>query len=407
MKFKFLFLFVFIFSGFSYSQSANFAFQQGEELLEKQQYEQAIEKFKYVLQKDPYYYEAYYDMGLIYLKTNKKEDAYENFRMAIQTHSNYKEAYEQHAQLALELNKFKEGLNDFENLIRLSPKSQYYEKRAKLYEHLNKSKNMYEDLQKAIELKTDNPETYYKVALIDLQHNNEDSYLKNLSSALNLKNDYQDALYERGMYYFNHQKFTESEKDLKKLFSIKPDYNEQLAENLGQMAFDQQAWDIAISYYDYCIKMFKSQKTTIWINTGICQKNLKQYSEAIKTLGKAISYHRDNSEAYIERALVYDLIGKDAMSKNDFTKAIGIDPKNPLPYYRRGIYYLEKKKYDLSIADISLAIKYNKSAPADYYFLRGSCYFNIHQKDKACNDLSKAAEMGHKEAKKIKLETCF
>ncbi len=407
MRFKFLLLFVCLFSGYGYSQSANFAFQQGEELMEKEQYDQAIEKFKYVLRKDPYYYEAYYDMGLVYLKTDKKDEAYENFTMAIKTKSNYEEAYEQHVKLALELGKYKEGLNDCENLIRLSPKSKYYEQRAKLYEKLNKPKNVYADLQKAIELKTENPETYYKVALIDLKDKNEDGYLKNLSSAINLKNDFQDALYERGTYYFNNQKYPEAEKDLKKLYSIKPDYNELLAEELGQLAFEKKAWQDAISYYDFCINTYKSQKANIWINKGICQKNLKQYDAAIKTLGKAIAYHRDNPEAYIERALVYDLNGKAAMSKTDFTKAIGIDPKNPLPYYRRGMYYLEKQKYELAIEDFTLAIKYNKSAPADYYFYRGSCYFNTHQKDKACEDLSKAAEMGHKEAEKIKSETCF
>ncbi len=390
-----------------FSQSANFAFQQGEKLMEKQQYDDAITKFKYVLRKDPYYYEAYYSLGLINIKMGEKEEAYTNFGMAIKTNSNYTEAYEQHAKLAMELQKYKEGLTDCNNLIRLNKKSDYYTLRATFYKQLQKPDKTYADLLKAIELKTNNPDTYYQAALMAKKQKNDTDFLKFISQVLQIKPTHSDALYLRGMYYYAHQDSGKAYADLNKVYSIKPNYNNELPNVLGEIAFHHKNYKQALVFYNDIINTYHSKSARIWIHKALCQKEMKNYDEAIKTLNKAVAYNRTNPEILIERALIYNLKGKTQMAKTDFSKAINLDKKNPLPYYRRGLYYLNKKKVDLAIADFSLAIKYSKKVPADYYFYRGSCYYATHQKDKACEDLSKAAELGYEKAKKAKAEICY
>ena len=407
---KYLFAIIFVTISLSgHSQSANFAFQQGEDLMEKQQYDDAIAKFKYVLRKDPYYYEAYYDLGIISLKTGKKEEAYTNFGMAIKTNSNYTEAYEQHILLAKELKKYKEGLTDCNQLIRLnSKKADYYANRADFYKALQKDDKAYSDLLKAISLKTQNPDTYYQAALMAKKKKNDADFLKFISQVLQLKPTYADALYLRGSYYYNHQDTGKANTDLIKVYSVDhTTYGKNLPKMLGEIAFHQKNYKQALVYYNDIIKTYHSKDAKIWIRKALCQKAQKHYPEAVKTLNRAAAYDRTNPEIFIERALINDKMGKTQMAKTDFTKAINLDKKNPLPYYRRGLYYLNKKKFDAAIADLTMAIKYNKKPPANYFFYRGSCYFATHQKDKACEDLTKAAELGNKKAEKTKSEICY
>jgi len=404
-----IFFFLIILNYTCNSQSANFAFQQGEELMEKQQYDEAIAKFQYVLRKDPYYYEAYYDLGIISLKQDKKEDAFVNFGMAIKTNSNYKEAYEQHAALAMELKKYKEGLADCNQLIRLDKtKANYYARRADFYKALHKTDKAYADYLKAISLGTTDPDLYHDVALMARDKKNDADFLKFISKAITLKPTYADALYLRGQYYFNQEDTGKANADLIKVYSLNPKkYGEKLPTLLSEIAFHQNNYKQALVYCNDVINTYHSKDSKIWIRKALCQKALKQNAEAIKTLNKASAYDRSNPEIFIERALINDQLGKTQLAKTDFTKAINLDKKNPLPYYRRALYYLDKKKFDAAINDFTMAIKYNKKPPADYFFYRGSCYYATHQKDKACEDLTKASEMGHQKAKKVKGKICY
>ncbi len=403
----FLFLVLLTYTGIS--QSANFAFQQGEELMEKQQYDEAITKFQYVLRKDPYYYEAYYNIGIINLKKDKKEDAFVNFGMALKTNSNYTEAYEQHATLAMELKKYKEGLEDCNQLIRLNQtKADYFVRRATFHKAFKNLDKAYADYMKAIDLGSTDPSLYYDAALMAKENKNNTDFLKFISKSIILKPDYDDALYWRGLYYFSNGDTGKANADLTKVYSINSKkYGEKLPTVLSDIAFYQNNYKQTLIYCDDIINTYHSKDSKIWIRKALCQKELKQNAEAIKTLNKASAYDNTNPEIFIERALINDQIGKTQMAKTDFTKAINLDNKNPLPYYRRGLYYLNKEEFDAAINDFTIAIKYDKKAPADYFFYRGSCYYATHQKDKACEDLTKASEMGHPKAKKVKEEICY
>ena len=117
-------------------------------------------------------------------------------------------------------------------------------------------------------------------------------------------------------------------------------------------------------------------------------------------------YDRKNIQAYVERALLYEEMGKPQLGKNDFSKAIAINPKSALPYFHRGRYYIEKKQYEKALLDLNKAVKYQKNPPADYYYWRAVCLYNLEKDTKACQDITKAAEMGHRQAIKEKSLIC-
>jgi len=82
---------------------------------------------------------------------------------------------------------------------------------------------------------------------------------------------------------------------------------------------------------------------------------------------------------------------------NDYTNAIGYNPKNEIAYFHSGIAKQNLRDYRAAIVDFSRALYFNNS-DAEAYFARGICYYLIGNKQKCCFDLTKALEFGKSEA---------
>ncbi len=404
-----LFLFGVFFSTIAMSQSINYTFSQGEKLLKDKHYDQAIEKFKFVVKKDPTFYEAYYDMGLAYQLKGDEKNAYATYKKATMANSNYSDAYEKHLALAIKNKDYDAALYDLKNLIRLHPqKNIYYEKRALIYHNTGNDNKAKQDWEKASTLQSKNAEVYYNLALIYEKEKNEKKFVENLNKAISLKPDLLDALYKRGTYYYNKKKIGLAIKDFEKIYSIKPTYKNDILLYLARGYSKTNKCDKALVFFNEYLKKTHSRDSELFIEKGICQKKLKNYKKAISSFNKAIALDNKNVKAYVERALLYSETGKDRMAERDFSKAIELDKKNPLPYFKRGVIKFEKQKYKEALEDLNKAVKYaKKNVPAEYYYYRGACYFNMGEVNKACNDLTKASDMGYKKAAQQKKEICL
>ena len=73
-------------------------------------------------------------------------------------------------------------------------------------------------------------------------------------------------------------------------------------------------------------------------------------------------------------------------------------------YEKRASFYFNQKKYDKAIEDYNEAIKLKPSANS--YYFRGACKDILNKRKEACEDLQKAADLGHTEAKQKAFKIC-
>lgn len=124
----------------------------------------------------------------------------------------------------------------------------------------------------------------------------------------------------------------------------------------------------AISDYDKIIALEGKvipriyKMSTVYNNKAYCLVNLKEYKEALPLVNKALDM--DKSEGYI--------------------------------WDTRGELYFHLGEYDKCISDMNKAISIKESGNSFYY--RGLANLKLGKKSKACSDLSKAGELGTKEA---------
>ena len=157
-------------------------------------------------------------------------------------------------------------------------------------------------------------------------------------------------------------------------------------------------------------------------NSGNYKFQSQDYQGAIEEYSKAISitqYDKDN-ENYIyalakrgdSKFLLHDYAG----AIPDYSKVIEKDPTYAkswygTSYFLRGMSKLNLQDYHGSIVDFNAVInmdhKYSDGvAEAEVYYSRGFARLHLNQKDSACLDLSRAGELGQREAYELIKQYC-
>ncbi len=104
-----------------------------------------------------------------------------------------------------------------------------------------------------------------------------------------------------------------------------------------------------------------------YVNRGIANRNLDNYSEAISDFSKAMEIDPKYVDAYVNRGIAKRTLGDSDGAIYDFNKVINIDPNNANAYVNRGLakYYLGDNAG--AISDYKKGIEINpRNAPAYY-----------------------------------------
>jgi tetratricopeptide (TPR) repeat protein len=176
---------------------------------------------------------------------------------------------------------------------------------------------------------------------------------------------------------------------------------------------------------------FEKYYAEFFYNKAKKEEESKKYKEAINYINLAIIANPNNELYYFMRGIYYYNLSNFENAIINFKKNIELNPTSEYGYIWKGYSNYDLKKYEDAIVDFSNAIKINPFIEAgyvyrskarfevkDYYgcindcdflikknidlstylILRGKSYLCIRNKKKGFNDLSKASELGDKEA---------
>lgn len=131
---------------------------------------------------------------------------------------------------------------------------------------------------------------------------------------------------------------------------------------------------------------YKSDPSALY-NDAMAEFVKKNYEKAIILLSKVIKLAPDSKLAYISRGSAYLKLNQIDHAKDNFNRAIGIDPKYARAYHMRGLVE-EKLGNDAdALADFDRAIDIDPSYGAAYYS-RANLHVKMGNEDLAIDDIA-------------------
>jgi tetratricopeptide (TPR) repeat protein len=101
-------------------------------------------------------------------------------------------------------------------------------------------------------------------------------------------------------------------------------------------------------------------------------------------------YYNDRANKYYEKGRYDDAI-------EDYTRALQVNPNDPVAYYDRANAYYRKGQYDRAVEDYTKAVEINPQ-DEEAYFNRGLAYFSLGRFEEAAGDYSRAIEIDPQDA---------
>ncbi len=104
--------------------------------------------------------------------------------------------------------------------------------------------------------------------------------------------------------------------------------------------------------------------------------------KSLEDVNKAIAIKLDFKDAFIQRGLLYDLLGQHKKAALDYQRVIELDPQNARAYANLGTYYGQQGKYKKALEYFRKSLNYNPELFAGYSNI-GLVYLHLNELDSA------------------------
>lgn len=344
--------------------------QQGDQLFEAKQYDDALEAYTKAVELKPIAL-AYYHIGWIY---NDRED-YDQALVALQ----------QSARL---------NPND---AVVLSEMGYSYRRLKRYSEALD-------TYRRAIAVRSNYATPYYQIGWI---YNDQGQYaqaIEPLRQAAALKDGYADAYEELGYAYFKLNRSQEAIAAYQSALQAKPDYGAAYL-GLGDVYYYQtKQYAPALNAYLQGVR-YVDDNPTAFYNLAWCANELSRYAEAASAAKKAIALKANYPEALLELGYASRKLGEAAPEKSlqaqqlfdeairSYREAIRLKPGYGLAYTGLGdVYYADLKQYQQAVVPYEESIRISPNNARVRYSL-GWIYNDLERYAEAANHLSQAVQL--------------
>jgi tetratricopeptide (TPR) repeat protein len=217
------------------------------------------------------------------------------------------------------------------------------------------------DLSKACELKADEPEYFYRRALVYLQTGNAAAALADLNQALKLKQDFLPAYLPRAEIYLHEKNVAAAQTDLGSVDRMAPKQADLRLE-LGHIYAGLDNFTAATAEFDFWIDSHLEDARLVGALSSRCLMRMLQnqdlnlaMDDCNKALRRSDKHEASSGQIYAHRGMVHLRQGDYDKAIGDFNDALKLQPKDALALYGRGVAESRKNQSGAASADIAAA----------------------------------------------------
>ncbi len=246
-----------------------------------------------------YYNDAWYNLGLIYLRLGKDKQAIQAFSSAVKPNKtrydfkHYADAYYYRGLLYSKQESYAEAVEDFEQTLNYNP--QYpvvYYPRGLAYLNIKEYQKSLEDLNKEISRNPKNFDPYYYRGYVNLKLDNWQQSVTDYTKVISSKPNFAPAYNKRCISYFVLNNFDRAIEDCEKAISLNPNLAEAYF-TLGRIYNSSTDYQKAIRNFIKGIenKINFTERFT-WLDKNYA--NQRNSNPKVKDFSFAYSFHTSN-----------------------------------------------------------------------------------------------------------------
>lgn len=280
--------------------------QQGLNLSEKQNHQDAIAAFSRAIQSNPNHGEAYYQRGLAYQRLGKTQEAMADVTQAIQLDPNHTKAYLLRGNLRFQLGDDQGALDDYNRSIYLDPKqAAAYLNRGSAQAAIGNEQAALLDYNQAIAIDPKLAAAYLNRCLTRSNLDDQSGAIQDCTQAINLQPDYAYAYQNRGLAYRRAGDVQKAIADFNIAIRLDPKdadphYNRGIArQDLGDQTGAIQDFNTAIQ--------LNPEHTLVYYDRGLAKAEIGDRSGAIQDLEKAAKLCLDEGRTACYKDAQYQL----------------------------------------------------------------------------------------------------
>jgi tetratricopeptide (TPR) repeat protein len=199
--------------------------------------------------------------------------------------------------------------------------------------------------------------------------------------------------YNRGLAWHKKGDLEKAKSDYDQSIAIDPTFAPSYGQR-GKILSQNQDYDRALSDFDQAIRLkpdspfsplWYGNRAELFVATG-------DFDRALADYGKSIERDPASWYGYVNRALVYDFLGKDRLAALNCRDAIKLDPRAAGPYFCRAVVEASAGDIDSATHDVGLAIGID-SGRSEFYSLRGLTFASKGELDQALRDYDRATQL--------------
>ena len=325
------------------------------------QREKVIGLFRNAIREDPNFWEASYNLGIMYFNDEDYAKALEQFDRIIQSLPDFEKPYYGRALIYYRRGDFSKARDDLKKVIKFNPndyKPYYY--LGKISVTLEQYKEADRYLKKAAEINPDYSKIYYEMGNIYFDQKKYRGGIPHYKKAAELDPDDVAALQRLGECYYRTQVYYSAYSQFQKILEIDR-YNPEANFMLGITAYKQavlsELIEAFLELFDAAVATENKERKKLAGSRNERQKVYREmvtsFSRARKgrndfleaTFNLALTYHDmaildsaqiyyketinikpDLIKAHIKLAKVFDETGKKSEALSEYKKVITIDP---------------------------------------------------------------------------------
>jgi tetratricopeptide (TPR) repeat protein len=328
--------------------------------------------FNQALSLDPDFWEAQYNLGVIYFNYDQYGRALSQFEKVINQNPNFYKPYYGMGMIYFLQRNYSQALQSYQRVLQLSPdhdRALYY--LGRIYVRMDSVEKGLEYLNKSAELNPNYPPTHYHIGMANMERGWYKSAVQAFKNTIKLDPENYLAHNYLGECFYRLQRFDEAIFEYQRATSLKIDFSTAYF-NIGNTHYKRGALqDIVDSYLEiletrYSRESDNNQSTSLAkelrsLRTDTNDQSATVYREMVKAYRSAVKYEPGFFEAAFNLALTYENMAMADSAKFYYQYTIAVNPKLVRAHMRLGRYFEREGNYQKALEQFKEVVKIEPS----------------------------------------------